>query len=281
MQFGAWQLDTVSGGKLRLDGGAMFGVVPKPLWEKKQPADERNRIRMATNCLLARDGKHTIVIDTGPGGKHTPRERDFLALEPGEPLLESLEALGVSAESVDLVVLTHLHFDHAGGATHLEENGRVVPTFPNARYVVQRAEWQDATGGAAELRGSYPPENFVPLEEAGQLTLIEGDVEIVPGLRSLVTPGHTRGHQSLLLESEGRTAIYVGDLCPMTAHVRSHWCMAYDTQLLETRRRKPEVLGRAADGDWLVLWDHDPDWAACRLRREKQEFAVVDPLARL
>ncbi len=278
MNLGNWQLDTVSGGTWRIDGGAMFGVVPKPLWEKLQPADERNRIRMSTNCVLARDGRHTVLIDAGYGGKLTERERDIYAAQPGEPLLESLAALGVSPDDIDTLVLSHLHFDHVGGGTRREGSERIVPTFPKARYVVRAGEWQVATSAAPELEGSYP-ENIQPLAASGLLELIDGDgdVEIVPGLRAMVTRGHTRWHQSLVLESAGQTAIYLGDLCPMAAHVRRLWGMAYDVEPLETRRRKPQVLGQAADEGWIVLWDHDPDrWASRLVRDAKREFIAVD-----
>ena len=148
--------------------------------------------------------------------------------------------------------------------------------------MAQRVEWADATGGAAELAGSYPLDNLLPLEQAGQLRLIEGDVEIVPGLRALVTGGHTAGHQALLFSSGGETAIYPGDLCPMAAHLPTMWCMGYDVYPLETRRRKPQIMGQAADEHWLVLWDHDPDMAACRLaRHERREFAPVEKFATL
>jgi glyoxylase-like metal-dependent hydrolase (beta-lactamase superfamily II) len=277
MNLGDWQLDCVSGGSLRIDGGTMFGVVPKPLWEKVHPADERNRIGMATNCLLARDGRHTVLIDTGYGGKLSEREREIYAAEPGEPLLASLAAMGVAPEDVDAVVLTHLHFDHAGGGSRRAADGTFALTFPKARYVVQRGEWQDATSGAPELEGSYPAENIRPLAECEQLELIDGELEILPGLRSLITSGHTRRHQSIVLSSQGQTAIYLGDLCPMASHVRRMWCMGYDVDLLETRRRKPQVLGQAADEGWIVLWDHDPDRFASRLLRDpKREFVAVD-----
>jgi glyoxylase-like metal-dependent hydrolase (beta-lactamase superfamily II) len=277
MNLGNWQLDTVSGGTFRLDGGTMFGVVPKPLWERLRPADERNRIRMNTNCVLARDGRHTVLIDTGYGGKLSERERDIFAAQPGEPLLESLAAAGVSPEDIDTLVLSHLHFDHVGGGTRRAEGGRVVLTFPKARYVVQAGEWQDATSGVAELEGSYPAENIQPLAGSPQLDFINGDVEIVPGLRAMVTPGHTRCHQALVFSSAGQTAIYLGDLCPMAAHMRRLWGMAYDVDPLETRRRKPQVLGQAADEGWIVLWDHDPDRWASRLARDaKREFVVID-----
>jgi len=282
MRLGAWQLDTVSGGRFWLDGGAMFGVVPKPLWERVAPPDSQNRIPMATNCVLARNGQHCILVDSGYGGKEPPRRRDLVGLEAGEPLLTSLQQLGVAPQDIDLVVLSHLHFDHAGGATRLDERGQSVPSFPRARVVVQRGEWDDATSGVAELRGSYPLENLLPLEEAGCVQFIEGDVEIVPGLRSLVTGGHTRCHQALLFQSEGQTACYLGDLCPTTSRLRSLWCMAYDVYPLETRRRKPQLLGQAADEGWLICWDHDPRYAVSRLARDAaKEFVLVEPRATL
>ncbi|MBX3414755.1 MAG: MBL fold metallo-hydrolase [Pirellulales bacterium] len=278
MELGDWRLDTVSGGRLRLDGGAMFGIVPRPLWEQVSPPDERHRIRMATNCLLARNGRHTVLIETGPGSKQSARERDQLALEPGEPLVENLAALGVSVDEINTVILTHLHFDHSGGATRRDSRGHIVPTFPRATYVVQRAEWEDATSGAPELRNAYPQENFAVLADAGRLALVDGDSPIVPGISALVTSGHTRGHQSVLIETSAGTAIYLADLCPTTHHLRTYWCMAYDTSVLDTRRRKPQVLGRAADEGWHVLWGHDPDVAISRLvRDEKREFAIVEP----
>jgi glyoxylase-like metal-dependent hydrolase (beta-lactamase superfamily II) len=277
MNLGDWQLDRLSGGTWRTDGGAMFGVVPKVLWEKLQPADERNRIRMNTNCVLARDGQHTVLIDTGYGGNLTERERDIYAAQPGEPLRESFAALGVSPADVDTLVLSHLHFDHVGGASRREADGQAVLAFPNARYVIQAGEWRDATRGLPELEGSYPPQHIEPLVDSPQLEFIDGDVEIVPGLRAMVTGGHTRCHQALVFESAGQTAIYLGDLCPTGAHVRRLWGMAYDVDPLETRRRKPQVLGQAADEGWLVLWDHDPDrWASRLVRDAKREFAIVE-----
>lgn len=277
MQLGNWQLDTVSGGRFRLDGGAMFGVVPKPLWERGQPADEQNRIRLATNCVLARDGAHTVLIDTGYGGKNSPREQEQMELAPDEPLLAGLATLGVEPAEIDTVVFSHLHFDHSGGGTRRDDAGKLRPTFPRATYVINRWEWEDALSGAAELRGAYPLENLLPLDEAGQVRLVDGSETIVPGLRTRHTGGHTRGHQVLQFESAGKTAVYLGDLCPTHTHLRQLWCMAYDTFPLDTRRQKPLVLGEAADHDWLILWDHDPDMAAARIaRHDKAEFTVTE-----
>ncbi len=260
----------------------MFGVVPRPLWEKKQPPDEHNRIPMATNCLLLRDGRHTVLIDTGYGGKFDERQRKIFCLDEGEPLLSSLAACAVGAEDIDMVVLSHLHFDHAGGATRRDDEGNLVPTFPRARYVVQRVEWETATGNIPELQGSYPLENLLPLEAAGQLDLIDGEVNILDDLAAWPTPGHTAGHQSLLLKTADQTVAYLADVCPTTAHLPAMWCLAYDVDLLESRRRKPQVLGRAADENWLVVFCHDPKIVAGRLLRDKKRsFTVKDPVTSL
>jgi glyoxylase-like metal-dependent hydrolase (beta-lactamase superfamily II) len=277
MQWGEWTLETVSGGRFRIDGGTMFGVVPKVLWSRRFPADDQNRIAQGTNCVLIRTGARNVLIDTGYGSKFTEKQRAIYEAEPGDPLAASLSALGVTVDDIDVVVLSHLHFDHAGGATRRTEAGELIPTFPRAEYVVQRVEWELATADLPELRGAYPPDNLWPLERAGQLRLIDGEIEILPGLSGVPTPGHTSGHQSILIEQGGETAIYVGDLCPTARHLPALWCMAYDVDLLEVRRRKPLILGEAADGDWLVLLDHDPEHAAIRLKRDdEREFRIVE-----
>jgi glyoxylase-like metal-dependent hydrolase (beta-lactamase superfamily II) len=282
MQLGAFELSTVSGGRFWIDGGTMFGVVPRALWVRVFPTDEKNRIRQATNCVLVQTGKQTVLIDTGYGSKLSEKERKILSAEEGDPLVKSLEACGVSVDDVDTVILSHLHFDHAGGATRREDDGRVTPTFPNAVYVAQKLEWEMATSGRPELRGAYPLDNLLPLEEAGQLKLIDGAEEIVPGIRALLTGGHTLGHQALVIESDDQTAMYLGDTCPSWRHLPSLWCMAYDVDLLQARRIKPELLGAIADNGWLALSDHDPDHAAARLSRdEKRNFAVTESFVEL
>jgi glyoxylase-like metal-dependent hydrolase (beta-lactamase superfamily II) len=274
---GDWTLHSVSGGRFRVDGGTMFGVVPRAVWQKLQPPDDSNRIRNATNCVLARNARHTVLIDTGYGGKCGQREREYMALESGEPILTSLAAIDVDPDDINLVVLSHLHFDHAGGATTATHDDTLEPTFRRARYIVQRTEWEDAISGAPELRNAYPAPWLLPLAEHKRLELIEGDVEILPGLRAIVTGGHTRGHQAILIESRGETAFYLGDLCPMTTHVRSLWGMSYDMYPLEVRRRKPELLGQAADNGWWVLWDHDPDVAVSKIQRDaEREFQITE-----
>jgi glyoxylase-like metal-dependent hydrolase (beta-lactamase superfamily II) len=231
--------------------------------------------------VLARDGTRTILIDTGYGGKFSLLDRKFYDMEPGEPLVESLHQLGVVPEQVDMVVFSHLHFDHVCGATRCDGERRLVLTFPHAVHVVGRREWEDATGGALELQTAYPRNDIAPLRGA-RLRLVEDAEEIVPGLAARLTGGHTRGHLALVFHSDGQTAIYPGDLCPSRAHVRRMWHPAYDVCPLDTRRCKPELLGEAADGNWWILWNHDAGVAVSRLRRDsKREFVPLDARQRL
>ena len=275
MQLGKFQLTTVSGGRFKSDGGTIFGVVPKALWSRVIPVDENNMIPQATNCVLVDTGSKKILIDTGYGSKLPEKQRKIISAEEGNPLLESLSEQGLGPRDIDIVVLSHLHFDHAGGATGLTETGDLIPTFPRAESYAQRREWVTATADFPELAGAYPGENLWPLDNSGQLRLVDGTWEIEPGVRMEVSGGHTEGHSVIVLESEGQTAVYLGDLCPSTRHFNSRWCMAYDVDLLETRRRKPEWLGRIADGNWLALFDHDPDFAAAYLERDdRKEFRV-------
>lgn len=275
MKIGSFQLTTISGGRFKLDGGAMLGVVPKPLWSRVFSADEKNRIELGTNCVLLQDRTQNILIETGYGSKLSEKERELFASDPGEPLLENLASHGLSADAIDTVILSHLHFDHAGGATRRDVAGQLVPTFPRATYIAQRAEWEIATADLPELRGSYPLDNLLPLRDSGQLQLVDGDVEMLPGIRSIVTGGHTTGHMSIAIESEGETAVFLGDICPTWKHLRTLWCMAYDVDLLQTRRIKPRVLGEIADNNWLALSDHDNEHAAVYLAHDKRHDFVV------
>ncbi len=273
--FGNFKLSSVSGGRFRIDGGTMFGVVPKALWARVLPPDENNNIPQDTNCLLVQTGTQNVLIDTGYGSKIPPKQRAIFAIEPGEPLVENLRTLGVAPEQIDVVILTHLHFDHAGGATRLDENGQLVDTFPNARYIVQKREWEIAVAQLPELVAAYPLENILPLENTGRLTFIDGDVEIIPGFRALVTGGHTAAHMSVVIASAGQTAVYLADICPSQHHLRSLWCMSYEVDLLQVRRYKPKILGQIADNGWLALFDHDPTHVAALLARDPHKEFVV------
>jgi glyoxylase-like metal-dependent hydrolase (beta-lactamase superfamily II) len=252
------------------------------LWAKVFAADDQNMIQQATNCLLIRGGDELVLIDTGYGSRLSESQRRRTSSESGDPLLESLESVGVLPEQIGTVVLTHLHYDHVGGALREDDSGRVVPAFPNAVHVVQAGEFERATSGRDELRAAYSADWVTPLADAGVLELIEGDVEIRPGIRGIVTGGHTRHHQAVLIESEGQRALYIADLCPTTRHLKNLWCMGYDEELLVTRRRKSELLNRVVDEGWWVLFDHDPETAGSLLERDARgEFTVAQPLASL
>ncbi len=282
MQLGHFTLETISGGRFKTDGGTMFGVVPRALWAKVFPPDELNMIDQATNCLLIRSGDELILVDTGYGSRLPESLRRRTSSEAGDPLLASLESAGVLPEEIGTVILTHLHYDHVGGALREDESGEVVPTFPHAAHVVQAGEFERATSGLDELRAAYSADWVTPLADAGLLELVEGDTELRPGIHSIVTGGHSLHHQALLLESEGQGALYIADLCPTTRHLKSLWCMGYDEEVLVTRRRKPELLGRAVAEDWWVLFDHDPETVAARLVAEpRSEFTVAEPLESL
>ena len=258
MRFGSLRLDIVQGGNFRLDGGAMFGVVPKVLWERTFPADEKNRIGLATNCLLVRGKGFTALVESGLGEKWGSKEREIYAIESEPALSRALEAHGARPEDVDALVISHLHFDHAGGATR-RENGRVVPAFPNATLYVQQAELDHARSPNERDRASYLPENWEPYQEAGRLETVSGEREIRPGLRVVPLPGHSPGMQAVRIDSEEKTAFYFADALPTTAHVPIPWIMGYDLYPVALIENKKRLIGQAVREGWLCIFEHDPN----------------------
>lgn len=251
----------VDGGSLWLDGGAMFGVVPKPLWARRTPADDRNRIPLAMRCLLVETDEATVLIDTGLGNKESDKFKSIYGVSnEGDPtrLESSLGGLGLEPGDIDFVVATHLHFDHAGGGTVRDPDGTIRPSFPNARYVVNRGEYAFARLDNERVRASYMPENFEPLAAAGCLELVAGDTEVVPGVRMVHAPGHTPHHQSVRIDLGGEVLLYLADLVPTTAHLPLPWIMGYDVEPLVTLESKRVLLTRAAEEGLLLAFEHDP-----------------------
>ena len=282
LAIGEFELTFVSGGRLRIDGGNMFGVVPRLLWERDSPPDDQHRIALDTNCILVRTPNSLGLIDTGYGSKAPQKFRQRHALEDGAPLTRSLTAIGIAPDQIDWVIFTHLHFDHAGGATYRDEQGVLRPTFPRARHFVQRTEWDDATGNLPELAGAYYPDDFFPLHEAGLLHFVDGNAEIVPGVAPDIhlqpTGGHTRGHQIVRIQSARESAVCLGDTCPTVAHLRTFWTMAYDQFPLTVRRTKPGILNDIVDHERIALFSHDPHIMAARLARKSDNEWTASPL---
>jgi glyoxylase-like metal-dependent hydrolase (beta-lactamase superfamily II) len=277
MHIGDIEIRYLDGGSFRLDGGAMFGVVPKVFWDKKSPPDEKNRIPLRANSLLVRAHGKTIVIETGNGTKWDAKQRGIYAIQEGDPLFDSLAANGVQPRDVDLVINTHLHFDHAGGNTRIE-NGRAVPTFPRARYVVQRSELAHAAAPSERDRASYFPDNFLPISEAGLWDLTDGDQEILPGVNVARIPGHNADIQAVLLTGGGKTLAFVADLLPTRHHIPLPWIMAYDLYPMQTLETKRNWVPRMAQENWIVVFGHDPEIAAASFheRDGKIEIGPVD-----
>ena len=270
MKLGAFEIYPVTDGRFALDGGAMFGVVPKVLWERCCPADEMNRIPLSITALLIKaHGKH-ILIDTGLGAKEDAKFERMFAVERTPSLYESMKRLGVHAEDIDLVINTHLHFDHAGGNTMKGEDGSLRPAFPKARYAVQQGEFDDATAANERTRASYRPDNFMPVTEYHQWEFLHGDTELVPGVKAIVTAGHTRWHQAVKIESEGEVAFFLGDLIPTVSHLPLPYIMGYDLFPMQTLETKRWVLDRALSERWLLLFEHDPRIRGGYIRKDEE-----------
>ncbi|MFQ5703698.1 MAG: MBL fold metallo-hydrolase [Gemmatimonadales bacterium] len=273
---------TLEGGLQRLDGGAMFGVVPKPLWERRMPADERNRIELALRCMLVEHEAGPVLIDNGVGNKESQKFVDIYGIENqsrlGPTQLEdALAEVGVSAREVRYVINTHLHFDHAGGNTTLgEDDEEVRLAFPNATYVVQRGELEFARRSNVRIAASYLRPNFEPVAQADRWQLVDGEVELLPGISLIPTPGHVPHHQSVLVSDGGETACFLGDLVPTSAHLPLPWIMGYDLEPLVTLENKQAVLSRAEAEGWTVVFEHDPKVRRGRVARDAKWFTCIE-----
>ena len=276
---GRLKVHAIQTGGQKLDGGAMFGVVPKPLWERRIRADERNRIQLGMRCLLIEHERGLVMIDNGAGNKENAKFHEIYGVEnagqESRTLLEDgLREIGVRAEDVSLMIDTHLHFDHAGGNTWVDGGGVVRPTFPNARYVVQRGEYDWATHTNERTAASYFAHNFEPVVAAGQFDFVSGEVEVWPGITLIPTPGHTPHHQSVLIESDGARAFYPADLMPTSAHIPLPWIMGYDVEPLRTLETKRVILKRAVAEEWLVVFEHDASVLSGRIMVDGKGYGL-------
>ena len=282
LTLGDARLTILNGGNFRLDGGAMHGVVPKTLWSKLVSCDALNRCEYATRCLLVEVGGRRVLIETGNGDKFAGKLKDIYGIDHDRAIGHALAEVGLQPEDIDTVVMSHLHFDHSGGTTRQTASGAFVPVFGRARHVVQRREWEDATHPHERNRASYLQENIVPLGEAGLIDAVDGEAEIAPGVRVVPTPGHTAGHQSVLIGPPGGPrALFLGDVVPTAVHVKLPWVMSYDLEPARTVDTKRALFTRALAEDWLLVWGHDKDHAAGRLGLDKDGAFVVRELVAL
>ncbi|HVT56809.1 MAG TPA: MBL fold metallo-hydrolase [Thermoanaerobaculia bacterium] len=296
MRLGDLELTVVSDGEFRLDGGAMFGVVPRTMWERAKPPDERNRIRMGTNCLLVARGSELLLIDSGIGDKNDARFRDMFGMPAGaERLPAAIRRAGYEMGDVSHVLLTHLHFDHCGWNTRYADAraaegggpeapaGELVPSFPNATYWLEAGEVEHARRPNERDRASYDPRNWEPLFAAGVARLFSGGAEPLPGVRAVKVPGHNADMCMVLLDGggDGARAVFWADLVPTTAHVAYPWIMSYDLYPLTTLENKKSWLPRSAAGGWLGIFEHDFDVPLARLTEEKPGRLRAVPLERV
>jgi len=276
MKFGDYRVEVVPDCEFRLDGGAMFGVVPRNLWSKYCPPDDQNRIRMNMNCVFVEAGKERVLIETGIGDKWSEKHRAMYGIDRRRGLAESVRAIaGVAPEEITIVVNTHLHFDHAGGNTIVDGSNKIVPQFPNARYFISEAEYEHAETPSERDKASYFPENWRPLKGSGQLELKPAKYEVVPGLTMETYPGHNRSMQCWRLDQNSQTLFGFADLVPMRAHVPFAWVMGYDLYPVETVEAKKKLLPQAAREAWTCLFYHDPDETLCRIVEKQGKLSAV------
>lgn len=270
LQLGRWRLASVMAGTFALDGGAMFGVVPRTSWERHAAPDARNRIRLATRCLLAvDDAGHRVLIDTGMGDRWDAKRSELLAIDaPPGALARGLATHGLAPADITDVVLTHLHFDHAGGCVRRTETGHLECALPNARWHVQRSQWMWAQAPSERDRASYRRDDFDLLVHCGMLHLVDGACELLPDLELVVSDSHTVGQQLPRFHAGSTHLTFCGDVIPTRAHLRVPWVMAYDLNPLTTLEEKKMILAEALEDDGILFFEHDPDVAACRLREE-------------
>lgn len=274
MKIGKYELHPIVSGTLLLDGGAMYGVVPKPLWEKQSPADERNRIKLTTRHLLLESDSKKILIDTGSGSHWDEKFEKIYSLDDSFHRMDlSLNSLGINRDDITDVILTHLHFDHTGGAVKFE-NGKKLPAFPNAQYHVQKKQFEWALNPSQRDKASFFKDRFVPLAEGGLLNLIDGNHNFADNIEFIVVDGHTFSQQIVKVSDSSNTLLYCGDLIPLSSHINLPFIMGYDLQPLVTLKEKETLLPVAVEENWTLFFEHDPEIAAATLTKTDKGFAI-------
>jgi glyoxylase-like metal-dependent hydrolase (beta-lactamase superfamily II) len=279
MHIGNYTLIGLETGRFSLDGGAMFGVVPKVIWNKSNPADTRNRIELALRVLLIMDAEHRILIDTGIGDGWNEKFEDIYAIDQSRNNIKnSLGKIKLTTEEITDVIMTHLHFDHAGGATFVDNDRSIKPTFPNATYYVQKKHYEWAIKPSEKDQGSFVKDRYVPLYHQGKLKLLEGELELFPGIFIKLSDGHTIAQQTVLVKDSEKTLFHPGDMIPTSSHVPLPFMMGYDNFPLITLEEKKSILTRAVSGNWMIFFEHDPKHAATFVRQTEKGFAAGGPV---
>ncbi|GMT48778.1 MAG: MBL fold metallo-hydrolase [bacterium] len=275
MKLGSYQLHTIETGRFRLDGGAFFGTIPKTLWHQRIPSDNENRIELALRCLLIKGKRKNILVDCGIGYKMDDKVKTLLAIDHSMYNLEaSLQSVGLDRSDITHVILTHFHYDHAGGATDYDHQGNLVPTFPNALYYIQRKNLMWALNPSDSDHQSYLKENILPLRAHNCLRIVSGKVELFPDIELIPSGGHTVGLQMVKISDKKTTLIYCADVIPTTAHILPHWVMAYDLHPLTSIEEKKNLLAKACKHQWVLFLEHDPDIEACRIRLTEKGYEL-------
>jgi glyoxylase-like metal-dependent hydrolase (beta-lactamase superfamily II) len=278
MKIGEFELFSIVTSEFRLDGGAMFGIIPKPLWERKAPPDDRNRIKMVTRSLLLVSDNRRILVDTGNGNKWQEKFREIYEIDTSVKNLDSsLARVGLGTDDITDVLCTHLHFDHAGGNTKLKGT-KIVPTFPNADYWIQNENWILANSPNEKDQGSFMKADWAVLAENKMVNLVDGKEAFIPGIEIILTYGHTTGQMHPLISDESKTLLYCGDLIPMTAHIPLPWVMAYDIQPVVTIHEKKQHLSRAVDENWILFFEHDPELQAYTVQFDGKHYKPKEPI---
>ena len=278
---GKWKVYAVESGYFKLDGGAMMGSVPKVLWDQTNPCDSKNRIELALRCLLVDDGKNIVLIETGIGHKNPQKFIDMFKIDHSKyTLSDTLSKYGYSNKNITHVILTHLHFDHSGGAISIDETGTLTPAFPNAKYYVSKRNWEAGIYPSPRDRASYLKENYLLLKEEGLLNLVDDNAMIIDGICNYMVDGHTTGQQLIKVSDQGETLVFCSDLIPLKSHLKLPWIMGYDLNAALTLKEKKEFLDQASEKDWLLFFYHDPIIIAVKIKKDEKYYKVTDEYAR-